>query len=95
MRPDRKERAAEDAHEEEEEEDKRRRNTRSLVYFFRIVQVQKQMSHPPLISRFANDAIVSRCNGLVVRYTDEGHHWGYLRFANYVIRSSREWLEGS
>jgi len=64
-------RSAKDVHEEE-----KKINTRSLVYSFKIEMsyLQKQMSHPPLISRFANDAIVSRCNGLIVRYTDERHH---------------------
>lgn len=61
MRPDRKERAAEDTHEEEEEEVMKKINACSLIYFFQNTNSYKkkeQMSHPPLISRFANDAIV-------------------------------------
>lgn len=62
-----------------------RQSTLSEYRFLRNLQ----MSHPPLISRFANDTIVSRCNGLVVRYTDGG---GHFRFVNRVIRSSCQWL---
>lgn len=46
MRPDREERATEDAHvEEEEEEVMKKINTRSLVYSFRIQNSYKNKCH--------------------------------------------------